>query len=104
MRSKTRELTSLDVPVNLRNQGMGTRLMINVCDEADANGVTLILFPKPYGDVPSMSKYELEEWYASKFGFHTIQNNPIMMARMPFATPGSFKPTFIASAIQGTFK
>jgi len=105
LRAKTREVSCVDVPENLRKQGMATQLLKNVCDEADAGKIILLLFVKPFGGNPSMDKEQLIEWYANKFGFAVIQTKPsIMMARMPFATPGYFKPTLITSALQGQTK
>lgn len=96
MRTKTRELVSLDVPENLRRTGMATELLFNVCDEADAHNMILILFPKPFGEGAKLSGDELASWYARKFGFQIIQANPVMMARMPHSTPGPFKPNYVA--------
>lgn len=96
MRTKTREITHVDVPENLRGQGMATQMLLNVCDEADVHKMILVLFPKPFGEGPKLSKDKLVEWYSRRFGFQIIQLNPVMMARMPFATPGPFRPTEIA--------
>lgn len=95
LRSKTRELISLDVPPNLRRRGMAKELLINVCDEADACAMLLVLFPEPFGVEPRMTQPKLIEWYTN-FGFNVIQVTPkVMMARMPFSTPGPFKPNYI---------
>ena len=104
MRAKTRELTHVDVPENLRKQGMATQLLTNVCDEADAHGITLLIFPEPFGTGPKMSKDALMKWYSAKFGFTAIQAKPVMMARAPFGSPRVFKPTLIASLINKVIK
>lgn len=105
IRQSTREIISVDVPENLRRQGMATELLRNVCDEADAHGITLILFVKPFGDGLRPDEDQLASWYVSKFGFTMIQVAPTMLARMPGATPMQFKPKPIAlSILQGTFK
>lgn len=97
LRTKCRELVSLDVPENLRNTGMGTALMTNVCDEADACEMLLLLFPEAFGTGPMLSNVELEAFYA-KFGFQVIQVKPkVMMARMPHPTPGPFVPNYIGA-------
>ena len=101
MRSKTRELVNLDVPDNLRRTGLATQLLENVCDEADAHNITLILFPKPFGNVPGMSQSQLEAWYERRFGFIPIQQKPVMMARMPHSTPKMFIPNYISEALKG---
>lgn len=105
LRGKTREISHVDTPENLRNRGMATQMLLNVCDEADAHKVILVLFPEPFGDNPSMSRDQLEHWYESKFGFQTIQEEPVrMMARMCGATPRPFTPTFISEVIHKVAK
>lgn len=97
LRSKTRELVSLDVPENLRRTGMATALLTNVCDEADACEMLLLLFPEPFGEGPRMTVEQLADWY-SRFGFQTIQYKPaLMMARMPHSTPGPFIPNYVGN-------
>ena len=104
LRSKTRELISLDVPENLRRQGMAKELMTNVCDEADACEMLLLLFPEPFGPGEKMSQNELINWYG-KFGFQTIQVKPkVMMARMPHSTPGPFKPNYVGAIVDRNMK
>ena len=104
MREKTRELSHIDVPENLRKQGMATQLITNVCDEADAHGITLLLFVEPFGTGHKMSKNALMTWYSDKFGFTAIQSEPVMMARMPFGSPRVFKPTLVTSLINKALK
>lgn len=83
LRSKTREVVSLDVPTNLRRRGMAKELMIDVCDEADACKILLVLFPEPFGTDPKMSQKQLIDWYG-KFEFQVVQVEPkVMMVRMP---------------------
>ena len=43
MRAGTREVSKLFVPVADRRQHLGTALMNLICQEADANGITLLL-------------------------------------------------------------
>lgn len=104
LRTRTREIVSIDVPENLRRQGMATQLLRNICDEADAHRMTLIVFPKPFGDGPKMSQRDLIEWYDSKFGFRAIQAEPVMMARIPYASLRPPKLNFIAQVIDRNFK
>jgi predicted GNAT family acetyltransferase len=105
MRQAVREISHVDVPENLRNHGMATQLLINVCDEADAHKKILVLFPEPFGNTPSMTQEQLEYWYESKFGFQVIQEEPKrMMARMVGATPKIFTPTFMAEVINKVTK
>ena len=97
MRLKTREITHVDVPENLRNMGMATQMLLDVCDEADLHKIILLLFPKPFGEGPMLDEQGLIDWYSKKFGFQVIQLSPVMMARMPFSTPGTFKTNYVAS-------
>lgn len=98
LRAKCRELTSLDVPANLRRSGMATELMTMVTEEADAHNMLLVLFPEPFGEEPKLSALQLEDFY-ERFGFQMIQVHPKpMMARMPHSTPGTFKVNEIAYA------
>lgn len=104
LRTKTRELLSLDVPENLRRQGMAKELMMNVCDEADACEMLLLLFPEPYGSGEKMEKGKLIDWYTT-FGFQVIQVTPkVMMARMPHSTPGPFKPNYVGQITDRNMK
>lgn len=66
---------------------MAWRLLTGITEEADKHNVTLVLFVKPFGTGLGMSAEMLEEWYQARFGFHVIQKNPVMMARMPHSTP-----------------
>jgi len=104
LRLKTREITHVDVPENLRKQGMATQMLLNVCDEADAHKIVLVLFPKPFGEGVKMDQEQLIRWYSEKFGFSVIQGKPIMMARMPFSTPGVFKPNYLGQVAPKDFK
>ncbi len=86
MQDKTRELSALEVPLHARNEGQATELMHEVCAEADNAGITLVLFVAPFGDI-DLSRQQLADWYARRFGFVPIQAEPILMARMPWSTP-----------------
>ncbi len=66
------EISEVFTPEDKRHQGRATALLARTCAEADRAGVVLMLMPD--GD--------LEQWYAV-FGFATIQNKPIIMARPP---------------------
>jgi predicted GNAT family acetyltransferase len=48
MRAKVREVSHVFVPAADRRQRLATALMNLVCQEADANGITLILTVDPY--------------------------------------------------------
>ncbi len=91
MRDKTRELRNLQTPVEHRKQGKATFLMDCVTEEADDNGITLVLWPAPYGDI-DLGRSQLRDWYARRWGFQEIQAEPLMMARMPGSTPRRLNP------------
>lgn len=55
-----------------RKEGYATELLKKITDAADESGTVLAL----------ICKADLTRWYA-RFGFTTIQQNPILMARMP---------------------
>jgi predicted GNAT family acetyltransferase len=55
-----------------RKQGYATKLLKQIADTADSERIVLCL----------MCENELVNWY-KPLGFATIQQNPIIMARMP---------------------
>lgn len=83
MRKRTREIVSFYVPQASRGKRLGTALMNFVCQEADANLITLLLTARPSeGDDAMMSEDKLIAWY-EKFGFMKLQETPTgwLMAR-----------------------
>jgi len=64
-----------------RRNGYASRLMAEVCAEADKDRVVLVLTPKQFDNGPIGSK-QLERWY-EKFGFAVIQDKPVLMCRDP---------------------
>lgn len=97
MREQTREVAHLHCARDSQHQGEATALMHQVCEEADEAGITLVLWPRPYGDDIALSQGQLIDWYAKRFGFVQIQPNPPLMARMPGSTPRML--TVAASAV-----
>lgn len=87
MREGIRELASLEVPAAEQGKGYATSLLHKVCREADAAGIVLVLWPQPFGDHIALSRTQLIDWYARSFGFSVIQPDPVLMARLPGATP-----------------
>lgn len=79
MRGQIREIVSL-TSANPR-KGHATTLMWTVCHEADQDRTVLILQPKRFAD-GELDDEKLVRWY-SKFGFRTIQQEPVLMARQP---------------------
>lgn len=87
MRARTRELCCLEVPAGEQGKGYATTLVHKVCREADAANIVLVLWPQPFGENVALSRDQLEAWYSRAFGFQRIQHDPVLMARMPGATP-----------------
>lgn len=78
------EVSAVHTPTIMRRQGLATELLLQVCDEADAEGMVLMLMPE--------GAEWLESWYA-RFGFATIQTAPVLMARPPNIKQGTHEPT-----------
>lgn len=100
MRARTREIHELEVPHDKQHQGYATSLMHKVCREADKQNIVLVLYPQPFGDNIALSRRQLIEWYEGRFGFQCIQAEPVLMARLPGATPRllQLQPTMAAAA------
>ena len=99
MREQTREITRLACSRYEQGKGAATRLLEQVCDEADEAGITLVLWPRPYGDDIALSQSQLIDWYARRFGFIQVQPEPPLMARMPGATPHMLTVAASAAAL-----
>ena len=80
MKSAIREVSHLHVPLEHRRKHLGTALLNLICQEADANSITLLLIAQPYDGGPDED--ELTAWYA-KFGFTELQDTVkgVMMVR-----------------------
>lgn len=74
MRAATREIAKLQVPVSQRRKHLATALMNLICQEADANGKTLLLIAQPFGE-GGPTEEQLVTWY-EKFGFQKLQDVP----------------------------
>jgi len=73
-RGNARELTEFNTPIEHRGKGEGSALLQEICDQADTEGLLLII---------SADNERLEKYY-SRFGFATIQKSDIiLMARKP---------------------
>lgn len=97
MRDRTREITRVHTEPDAQRRGDATRLLEQVCSEADALGITLVLWPRPYGEDIALSAGQLREWYA-RHGFVQIQPAPPLMARMPYQTAARMTPAAIGAA------
>lgn len=80
LRGGIREITNLYTAADSRGKGDASKLLQDVCNEADHERLVLILMPIPFDKVDALSELNLIEWYA-KFGFTIIQDKPTMMAR-----------------------
>jgi hypothetical protein len=95
MRERVREITHVFVPVTQRNQRQATVLMNFVCQEADANKITLILTAQATEEGEPTTA-QLIAWY-EKFGFAHLQDTPagMLMARQVREKP-RIKPVTLA--------
>jgi GNAT superfamily N-acetyltransferase len=109
MRERTREITHLFVAPESRRQKLATVLMNLVCQEADANQMTLVLTAHEYDEpamhddektaaVPPPDEVKLVDWY-QRFGFIVLQVTPAgtFMARQVRERP-RVKPVTLAVA------
>lgn len=89
MRKDIREITCVTCELPYRGRGHATALLEQVCAEADRMKMILLIVVNPYGDSEGMTKDQLIDWYGSRFDFHTIQADPVIMARQfnPFSKP-----------------
>jgi GNAT superfamily N-acetyltransferase len=78
MRGGIREITNIYTLESKRGQGDASRLLKEVCDEADKERMVLVIMPEPFDK--GLNELELIQWYA-RHGFIAIQNNPTLMAR-----------------------
>ena len=79
MRGKVVELRSLRTEPDHRGEGHATNLMLATTLEADMHRYFLFLHVKPDEDGP-LDEARLANWY-NKFGFTTIQADPLLMVR-----------------------
>jgi ribosomal protein S18 acetylase RimI-like enzyme len=78
-------ITGVEVAYSLRNLGYGTKVLLKVLDDADKEGVTLILSVASDDSPGSLSNDELRKWYED-YGFYQIpgkQGNGVTMKRLP---------------------
>lgn len=78
-RGKVRELVGMRTEAGQRSKGQASALLKDVCKEADAAGVALLVTVKPFGK-SKMDKQALALWY-SRNGFEAIQTEPLVMVR-----------------------
>lgn len=73
LRDSVRLIHDLKTDKGMRGKGQGTKLLQQVCEEADKAQKVLILMP---------DNDKLETWY-NKFDFKRTQDNPVIMVRNP---------------------
>lgn len=87
MRSRTREVLEVYTFGAFRGLGLATKLLEETCEEADRHRLMLIVFPKPYSQVPSEpnvpGETRLISWYVNNFGFEIVQTKPVVMLARP---------------------
>jgi GNAT superfamily N-acetyltransferase len=81
LRGRLREISSLVVDQASRGHGAASALMKAVIEQADINGVALLVHVEPFGDCP-VNEYSLRQWY-QRLGFDEIQVMPCIMVRKP---------------------
>lgn len=92
MRAQMREISDVYVPPSSRNRKLATALLNFVCQEADANRITLILtasgFVKDEAEPLGLDDDQLVAWY-KRFGFAELQQSPkgLIMARQVHLKP-----------------
>lgn len=81
LRGRLRELTHL----HSAEQGKGDarELMRGLFEEADKDEITLMVTVHPYAD--GLTAEQLEDWYA-RMGFFELQDEPLIMIRLPYAS------------------
>ncbi len=79
MRGRVVELRSLRTDPDHRSGGEATRLMLATTLEADIHRYFLMLHVDPDEDSP-LDREQLANWY-HRFGFTTIQAEPMLMVR-----------------------
>jgi N-acetylglutamate synthase-like GNAT family acetyltransferase len=78
-------LSGVEVAVNLRGRGNGTRLLKLVLADADKEGVTLVLSVGSDDSPLSLSNLQLADWY-ERHGFRVIDGKTasgLTMQRIP---------------------
>lgn len=99
--AQMREVLEVFVPLVDRNKRLATALLNFVCQEADVNGITLILTARQFGDSLGPDEARLVSWY-EKFGFTVLQQVPTgtIMARQVRARPKVPALSRVATAVK----
>jgi len=78
-------LSGIEVAYSLRRMGYGTRLLRVVLDDADKEGVTLLLSVSSDDSPKALSNVQLQQWYR-RHGFYEIEGKSgtgMTMQRLP---------------------
>lgn len=87
MKKDVREVSSVHCAISDRRQGHATKLMQEICADADTRKMVLVLVVQSYGAGDRMSDLQLIEWY-DRFGFRPLPNgDTVLLARMFNMTP-----------------
>lgn len=68
-------ITRINVPASARGTGTGSKLLRRILDDADEEGVVLVLGVSPSG---GLGARELRQWY-SRYGFQHLRESPLMV-------------------------
>jgi len=69
----------INVPKEHRKKGIGRKLFDMLLEDADREGIVLLLQPNPYGE---MGILDLIAWY-KRLGFVIVNRHSLMMRREP---------------------
>lgn len=85
LRGQCLEISHVLTPEGERKKGYANALIAEICHNADVDSLCLLIMPQPFSDSPCLSKAELADWYARRFGFFSFQDSPaLLMLRMPY--------------------
>jgi GNAT superfamily N-acetyltransferase len=77
LRGRLLEVTRLFTPEQHRGKGHATKLIEKLARYADADRITLLLMPKPYGE-SAPDVFALLQFYA-RHGFIELQDKPVIL-------------------------
>lgn len=76
------EIINLLTDTKQQSNNHASALMQEVCQQADQDGIVLMIVPKPFANSP-MSAQQLQDWYERRFGFGLLQADPAILIRLP---------------------
>jgi GNAT superfamily N-acetyltransferase len=90
LRGRLLEVTKLHTPEQHRGKGHATKLIEKIARYADADRITLLLMPKPFGE-SAMSVSDLVRFY-ERFGFAELQDKPALLLVRQWQTRKTSSP------------